>query len=63
MNTEPLIRVSISINRKEGTTEVEFHKYWANVHAPMVQEWLIRCGVLKYVQVSFISRSLVRVGM
>jgi hypothetical protein len=28
MDTESLVRVTILVNRKKGTTEEEFHRYW-----------------------------------
>lgn len=51
MNTEPLIRVTVCVNRKPGTTEEEFNKYWAYKHGPFATEWLLRCGIVRYVQV------------
>ena len=51
MNTELLVRVTVSINRKKGTTEEQFHSYWANRHGPLVSDWLLRSGIVKYVQV------------
>ena len=62
MNTEPLIRVTVCVNRKPGTTEEEFNKYWAYQHGPFATEWLLRCGIVRYVQVSLlflILRSIV----
>ncbi|KAG9231276.1 EthD domain-containing protein [Amylocarpus encephaloides] len=50
MNTEPLIRITVCVNRKPGTTEEEFNQYWANQHGPLASEWLLRCGILRYVQ-------------
>ncbi|KAF2743270.1 hypothetical protein M011DRAFT_471436 [Sporormia fimetaria CBS 119925] len=50
MSTEPLVRVSICVNRKPGMLEEEFHKYWAYKHGPLVRDWLQRSGVVKYVQ-------------
>lgn len=52
MSTEPLIRVTVLVNRKPGTTEDEFNKYWAYKHGPLATEWLQRNGIVKYVQVS-----------
>ncbi|KAL1901980.1 hypothetical protein Sste5346_001686 [Sporothrix stenoceras] len=50
MNTEPLIRVTVCVNRKKGTTEEEFNKYWAYEHGPLALDWLLRCGIVRYVQ-------------
>ncbi|KAH6662585.1 EthD domain-containing protein [Halenospora varia] len=47
---EKLIRVSVAVHRKPGTTEEEFNKYWAYKHGPLATEWLLRCGIVKYTQ-------------
>ncbi|KAL2208470.1 hypothetical protein CC79DRAFT_1395462 [Sarocladium strictum] len=49
-STEPLIRISICIHRRQGVSEDEFHQYWAHEHGPLAAEWLKRCGIVKYVQ-------------
>ena len=51
MNTEPLIRVTVCVNRRPGMTEDEFSDYWVNNHGPLATEWLLRCGIVRYVQV------------
>ena len=33
-------------------SEDEFSDYWVNKHGPLATEWLLRCGILRYVQVS-----------
>jgi hypothetical protein len=33
-------------------TEDEFHEYWNNKHQSVVKDWLVKHGVIKYVQVS-----------
>jgi hypothetical protein len=55
MSTESLIRVTVFVNRKPGTTEDEFNKYWAYKHGPLVTDWLQRNGIIKYVQVCLLS--------
>jgi hypothetical protein len=50
-NTESLIRVSVAVNRREGMTEDEFNKYWAYEHGPLAVDWLLRCKIVRYVQV------------
>lgn len=52
MNTEPLVRVTVCVNRRPGMSEDEFSDYWVNKHGPLATEWLLRCGILRYVQVS-----------
>ncbi|KAF2462820.1 NAD(P)-binding protein [Lindgomyces ingoldianus] len=44
MSTESLIRVTVCVNRKPGTTEDEFSKYWAYKHGPLATEWLQPTG-------------------
>jgi hypothetical protein len=51
MNTEPLIRVTVCVNRRKGMTEQEFTHYWVHKHGPLATDWLLRCGILRYVQV------------
>ena len=58
MNTEPLIRVTVCVNRKKGTTEEEFNKYWAYEHGPLATEWLLRCGIQRYVQVCLLDSAI-----
>jgi len=47
---EKLIRVTVCVHRKKGTTEEEFNKYWAYKHGPLAISWLLRCGIVKYTQ-------------
>lgn len=49
MSTEPLVRVTVLVNRKFGTTEEEFNKYWACKHGPLATDWLQRSGIIEYV--------------
>ncbi|KAJ9612929.1 hypothetical protein H2200_002870 [Cladophialophora chaetospira] len=44
------VQVTVFIKRKPGMSEEEFHKYWTEVHAPLVEEWLAKHGGLRYVQ-------------
>ena len=55
MSTEPLLRVTVCVHRKPGTTEEEFNKYWAYKHGPLATDWLQRNGIIKYTQVSALS--------
>jgi hypothetical protein len=48
---EKLVRITICAYRKEGLSEKEFHRYWADVHGPLAREWFHRCGIVRYVQV------------
>lgn len=56
---ESLLKVSITHRRNPNMTEEEYHKYWTEVHAPLVAEWLARHGVVKYTQVSWQELSMV----
>jgi hypothetical protein len=47
-----LVKVSIFMTRKEGVSEVDFHRYWTERHSKVVSEWLQRNGVVRYSQVS-----------
>ncbi|ETS75803.1 hypothetical protein PFICI_12747 [Pestalotiopsis fici W106-1] len=38
------------IKRKPEISEEEFHKYWTEEHPAIVNEWLAKHGVVKYVQ-------------
>jgi hypothetical protein len=60
MNTEPLIRVTVCVKRKKGMTEEEFNKYWAYTHGPLATAWLLRCGILRYVQVCHATKLFFR---
>ena len=51
-----LLRFSLYIKRRVDITEREFNDHWSNVHAPLVKEWLMRHGIVRYAQVS--SQSL-----
>lgn len=46
-----LLRITMYVKRKEGTSEEDFSKYWTERHAPLVSEWLARHGVVRYTQV------------
>jgi hypothetical protein len=44
MASSDKLRLCLLIPRKKGLTEEEFHKYWADVHGPLVTEWLVHSG-------------------
>jgi hypothetical protein len=58
VDIESLIRITICAHRKEGITEDDFHRFWAHEHGPLAAEWLKRCGIVKYVQVSISLRDM-----
>jgi hypothetical protein len=51
MSAKNLIRITVFANRNPKISEEEFHKHWAEKHAPLVSSWLQRHGVVKYTQV------------
>jgi hypothetical protein len=55
MSTEELIRITVFANRNAKLSEDEFNDHWANEHGPLITSWLQRHGIVKYVQVSFLS--------
>ena len=50
-STEKLIRISSFIKRKPGVSKEDFYRYWINVHAPCCKDFMLRHGVIEYVQV------------
>jgi EthD domain len=52
MPSEELIRFTFGIKRKQGVSEEEFHKHWAERHGPLVSQVLLRTKVIRYVQVT-----------
>ena len=38
-------------------SEQEFQKHWTETHAPFVEKWLAKHGVIRYVQVDRSTRS------
>jgi hypothetical protein len=51
MNTERMYHVKLYYNRKPGITPEEFNRYWAYEHAPLAEQFHLRLGVQKYMQV------------
>lgn len=45
-------KLTMFIKRKPGLSEEEFHSYWTEKHPAVVNEWLTKHGVVKYVQAS-----------
>lgn len=41
MSSSDKLRLCLLIPRKKGLTEEEFHKHWADIHGPLVTEWLV----------------------
>jgi hypothetical protein len=45
-------KLTTLVKRRSDITEQEFHQYWSEKHPIVVNDWLARHGVVKYVQVS-----------
>ncbi|THW15386.1 hypothetical protein D6C89_08222 [Aureobasidium pullulans] len=43
-------KLTTLVRRRSDITEQEFHKYWSEKHPIVVNDWLARHGVVKYVQ-------------
>ena len=54
------LKFTMIIKRKQGTTEEEFNKYWTEGHGPIVDKWLAKHGVIRYVQVSLNAMTISR---
>ncbi|KAF2807339.1 uncharacterized protein BDZ99DRAFT_522954 [Mytilinidion resinicola] len=50
MASEKLIRISSFIRRKPGVSKEEFYQYWTQVHGPLCTDFMMRHGVVEYVQ-------------
>ncbi|PYH87234.1 hypothetical protein BO82DRAFT_397148 [Aspergillus uvarum CBS 121591] len=48
--TEPLIRLTLRLKKREDITHEQFHHHWTHVHGPPVSDWLRPHGVIRYVQ-------------
>ncbi|KAK4494572.1 hypothetical protein PRZ48_013928 [Zasmidium cellare] len=45
-----VLKFCMLIKRRQDMSEEDFHKYWTEVHAPIVEKWLAKHGVIRYVQ-------------
>jgi len=52
MYTGKLVRVSVLSRRNPDMPAEDYHKYWTEVHGPLVTDWLERYGFVRYTQVS-----------
>ena len=46
-----MIKLVFCVRRREDVSEEEFHRYWLEVHGPLVRERAEAMGVRRYVQV------------
>ena len=52
MQMNRLLKLTLYAKRKEGMTEQEFREHWTDKHRPLVSEWLLKHGIVRYAQVS-----------
>ncbi|KPI35376.1 uncharacterized protein AB675_9895, partial [Cyphellophora attinorum] len=45
-----LYRFSLYVKKRDDMTDEEFGKHWSTSHPPLVQEWMVKYGIVKYVQ-------------
>jgi uncharacterized protein (TIGR02118 family) len=45
-----MIKLVFCLRRREGLSREEFHRYWREHHAPLVQSHAAALGILRYVQ-------------
>ncbi|KAJ2990137.1 hypothetical protein NUW58_g3105 [Xylaria curta] len=50
MSSHHAFKITVLVKRKPELSEDEFHNYWAEKHPPVVNKWLAKHGVIKYVQ-------------
>jgi uncharacterized protein (TIGR02118 family) len=53
-----MIKLVFCLRRLPGMDEAEFHRYWREVHAPLVQSNSAALGIRRYVQVHATPGSL-----
>ncbi|KAL6250083.1 hypothetical protein RBB50_002384 [Rhinocladiella similis] len=49
-DTQRMFPLTFRVRRKKGLSEEEFHRYWANEHRILCQNWLTKYGIVKYTQ-------------
>lgn len=45
------VKISMFVYRKDGMSEEDFHHHWTVKHPLVVQDWLKKYGITRYVQV------------
>ncbi|KAK5050509.1 hypothetical protein LTR84_003790 [Exophiala bonariae] len=63
MSSPEKLRLCLLIPRKKGLSVEEFHSHWANIHGPLVTEWMTRYGVSTYNQFHRIQHSTEAIGV
>lgn len=51
-NDQRQVKISMFVYRKDGMSEEEFHHHWTTKHPLVVNDWLKKYGITRYVQVS-----------
>ncbi len=45
-----MVKLVFCLTRRDGMEEAEFHRYWRDEHAPLVQRHAATLGIARYVQ-------------
>jgi uncharacterized protein (TIGR02118 family) len=53
-----MITIAFLLRRRHDVDEVEFHRYWREEHAPLVQSFADALGVRRYVQLHSLDPAL-----
>jgi uncharacterized protein (TIGR02118 family) len=53
-----MVKLVFCLHRSVGMDEAEFHRYWRDVHAPLVQAHAAALGISRYVQVHTVHPAL-----
>jgi len=53
-----MIKLVFCLHRRAGMAEADFHQYWHDVHAPLVQTHADALGISRYVQVHAVQPHL-----
>ncbi|KEF58648.1 uncharacterized protein A1O9_06574 [Exophiala aquamarina CBS 119918] len=62
MSSSGKLRLCLLIPRKKGITEEEFHRHWANIHGPLVTDWMSKYGVIVYNQFHRVQHTSEAIG-
>src|SRR5580704_17042570 len=53
-----MIKLVFCVHRLPGMDEAEFHRYWRDVHGPLVAQFAESLGIRRYVQTHSAARPL-----
>lgn len=52
------VKFSMKVKKHPNMTEEEFTRYWTETHPAVVEKWLAKHGIVKYVQVSLNTETI-----